>query len=115
VALVDYAEKITTIFTKMESLRTLVRPANREHVDRYLRNTLYMFHALGADMHDHTTLNSYQEKFSRYVELEEKRLSKNLLGVRYFIDGADTLELVTGSGRIEQVCNPSQLISWRSG
>ena len=44
-----------------------------------------------------------QAKFKSYVEAEESRMKRALEQVEYHIDATDTLALITGPGRIEQV------------
>jgi hypothetical protein len=43
------------------------------------------------------------EKFKPYLDAEEARLGANLEAVDYILDGTDTLQLITGVGRIEKV------------
>lgn len=43
------------------------------------------------------------DRFQDYVELEEARIKGNLEKIKYHIDASDTLALVLGPGRMENV------------
>ena len=43
------------------------------------------------------------ERFKDYIEEEEGKMAKKLHSIMYFIDATNTLNLVTGSGRLEKV------------
>lgn len=52
---------------------------------------------------------SLREHFRSYIDLEEEQIRKNLLAINYDVDAADTVQLVTGPGRIERVSFLGQL------
>lgn len=113
-SIIDYAQKIENLFAKMEGVRTMVLPPNREVVDKYLAFVWVLVHSLTAATS--SLLSSGlddTEKFKLHLEAEEARLEKNLRAVDYVIDGIDTLKLITGGGRIEKVriqhCAPRYL------
>jgi hypothetical protein len=69
----------------------------------------------------HTIDNDDQEdeyqnsSFQDYAEGVEKQLEKRLERLNYLIDDRNTLSLVTGPGRLEEVCgnlSPANFISW---
>jgi hypothetical protein len=106
-SLVDYAGKIEELFAKMEGVRNVVLPPNRETIDRYLVNVFNVVHTLTAAVLSQSSSPSSGsaelERFKLYLEAEETRLGNNLRAVDYIIDGTDTLPLIVGVGRIEKV------------
>ncbi len=44
------------------------------------------------------------QRFIDYVNHEELRMADTLKTIAYYMDSRDTLDLVTGSGRLEKVC-----------
>jgi hypothetical protein len=99
-SLIDYAGKIEELFAKMEGVRSVVLPPNREAVDRYLVYVFGVVHILTAAV---LSQSDEPKRFKSYLEAEETRLGNNLRAVDYIIDGADTLPLIAGVGRIEKV------------
>jgi hypothetical protein len=89
----------------MESLKTLILSANREHTDKYFQGTWMAFHVLTAELRTkplHPAAG--MRAFAEYETMELQRLRKNLEDVRYYIDGSDTLQLILGyNRRIEKV------------
>jgi hypothetical protein len=106
-SLIDYAGKIEELFAKMEAVRSVVLPPNREAVDRYLVYVFEVVHTLtAAVVSQSSSLSSGSgepNRFKSYLEAEETRLGNNLRAVDYIIDGTDTLPLIVGVGRIEKV------------
>ena len=102
----DYSRKIGELFAKMEGVRSVVLPPNREAIDRYFTCVWISVHTLTAPMLLESSESSGPDdpkKFSSYLEAEEARLGNNLRAVNYIIDGIDTLPLIAGTGRIEKV------------
>jgi len=106
-SIINYARKIEELFAKIEGMRSVVLPPNREAVDRYFAFVWDAVHTLTA-----AVLSQYSsqysepddsEKFKSYLEAEEARLGNNLRAVDYIIDGIDTVPLIAGVGRIEKV------------
>lgn len=104
-SIIEYAKKIEELFAKMEGLRTVVLPPNRDAVDLYFASVWMPIHTLTAAVLSLSSRldDSAKLKFKPYLEAEEARLGKNLRAVNYIIDGTDSLELITGIGRIEKV------------
>jgi hypothetical protein len=102
-SIVDYAQKIETLFAKMEGVRTSLLPPNRAAFDDYFQSVWIFVHTLTAAVSSLSVGLDDPEKFKLYLEAEERRLGKNLQAVDYVIDGIDTLTLITGGGRIEKV------------
>jgi hypothetical protein len=81
-----------------------VLPTNRAAVDRYLasynlRSMEWIVNGV-SESHDDVSL---LEKFQVYVDEEEARLESMLKSFEYEIDAQNSLMLITGPGRIEQV------------
>ena len=106
-SIIDYAGKIEDMFAKMEGVRSVVLPPNREAVDRYFACVWRTIHSLtAAVLSQDSSQNSGPDdskRFTSYLEAEEARLGNNLRAVDYVIDGTDTLPLIAGVGRIEKV------------
>ena len=105
-SLIDYAQKIENLFTKMEGVRSVVLPPNREAFDRYFGCVWEVVHTLTAAVLPQSSQSSGPDesrKFKSYLEAVEARLGNNLQAVDYVIDGVDTLPLITGVGRVEKV------------
>jgi hypothetical protein len=110
-SLIDYAKKIEELFAKMEGVRSVVLPPNREAVDRYLVYIFEVVHTLTTAVLSQSSSPSPSpssgsgepKRFKSYLEAEETRLRNNLRAVDYIIDGTDTLPLIAGVGRIEKV------------
>ncbi|KAG8818704.1 hypothetical protein FRC17_010740 [Serendipita sp. 399] len=104
----DWRVKIGSILDAMYGLleQGEILPTNRHVVDHYvcsdqinLADLLVRSVARYTEENNTTTL---EEKIKPYMDDEEKRLRTNLEGVGWNIDGFDTLNLVTGPGRIER-------------
>jgi hypothetical protein len=105
-SLIDYAQKMEDLLAKMEGVRSVVLPPNREAVDQYFGCVWDVVHTLTAAVNSQTSQISVPDdskKFKPYLEAVEVRLGNNLQAVDYIIDGVDTLPLITGVGRVEKV------------
>jgi hypothetical protein len=103
-SIIDYANKIDELFSKMEGVYTEVLPLNRQAVVDYFANVWEPVHTIIAALLPlQYGQDDEPEKFRSYLEKEEDRLGNNLKAVDYIIDGTDTLTLITGIGRIEKV------------
>jgi len=105
-SLIDYAQKIEDLIAKMEGVRNVVLPPNREAFDRYFGVVWEVVHTLTAAVLSQSSQSSgpdESKKFKSYLEAVEARLGNNLQAVDYIIDGVDTLPLITGAGRVEKV------------
>jgi hypothetical protein len=105
-SIIDYSRKIQDLFAKMEGVRSVVLPPNREAIDRYFASVWAVVHTLTAPMLSESSESSRPDdikKFDSYLEAEEARLGNNLRAVDYIIDGIDTVPLISGIGRIEKV------------
>ena len=87
----------------MEGIRSHVLPPNREAIDGYFTYVWEPIHTLTAAVISLQPGPNNPDKFKPYLEAEESRLAANLRALDYIIDGADTLTLITGVGRIEKV------------
>ena len=106
-SIIEYALKIEDLFAKMEGVRSMVLPPNREAVDLYFEYAWTCVHTLtAAVLSQHSSQQSGPDdpkRFNSYLEAEEARLGNNLRAVDYVIDGIDTVPLIAGVGRIEKV------------
>ncbi|KAJ7757039.1 hypothetical protein B0H16DRAFT_1885755 [Mycena metata] len=84
-----YTNKILLLLQKMFAILPNILPVNKSSVDTTC-----------------TVNEPLQAKFKSFVEAEETRLRANLEAVQYDIDAYDTLELVTGPGRIDRYLLP---------
>jgi hypothetical protein len=106
-SIVEYARKIEELFAKMEGVRSVVLPPNREVIDGYFGYVWRAVHTLTAAVLSQPSPSSSGsddvKKFELHLEAEEARLGNNLRAVDYIIDGIDTIPLIAGVGRIEKV------------
>jgi len=102
-SIINYAKRIEELFAKMEGVRAIVLPPNREPIDDYFDHIWEPVHSLTAAVISLPSEASNPEKFKLYLEAEEARLDSHLKSVDYTIDGTDTLTLITGVCRIEKV------------
>ncbi|KAI8969692.1 hypothetical protein BD414DRAFT_518441 [Trametes punicea] len=101
-----YVVETDHILDKMFSLKAHVLPANRRAVERYLDRVWSPITELTTAFRRAERNDVVEERFRSYVSAEEDRLRTALESVRYDIDAADTLQLVTGPGRIEKFLFP---------
>lgn len=76
---------------------------NMPEINEYLSTVYSYIVTLQMAVKPCSLSDGLREKFETYVEAEEARLEANLETVKYDIDAPDTLALITGPGRIEQV------------
>ncbi|KAF8497394.1 hypothetical protein F5888DRAFT_1906711 [Russula emetica] len=109
-SIIDYARKIEELFAKMEGVRSVVLPPNREVIDGYFGYVWRAVHTLTAAVLSQSSSQSSGsddlKNFKSYLEAEEARLGNNLRAVDYIIDGIDTIPLIAGVGRIEKAVFP---------
>ncbi|KAI1785559.1 hypothetical protein LXA43DRAFT_1115141, partial [Ganoderma leucocontextum] len=101
-AMTHYIAEIEQLLDKMFAVKSLVLPANRRFLERYLDSVWSLITELTTGFRRAEWSNAMRDKFESYVEEEEDRMRRKLETIRYDIDGADTLILVTGPGRIEK-------------
>ena len=102
-AMTRYIVQIDQLLNKMFAVKSLVLPANRRFVERYLDAVWTLITELTLGFRRAEWSDAMREKFESYVVEEEDRVRRKLETIRYDIDGADTLILVVGPGRIEKV------------
>ena len=98
-----YVIEIDRILDKMFAVKPHVLPANRRSVELYLDQIWSPITALTTGFRRADRNDVLEERFQSYVLAEEDRLRDALERVRYDIDAPDTLQLITGPGRIEKV------------
>ncbi|KAL7286008.1 hypothetical protein ACG7TL_001125 [Trametes sanguinea] len=101
-----YVVDIDHILDKMFAIRSHVLPANRRSVERYLDQVWSPITELTTAFRRAERNDVVEDRFRDYVQAEENRLREGLEQARYDIDAADTLQLVTGPGRIEKYLFP---------
>ncbi|KAK7042365.1 hypothetical protein R3P38DRAFT_2890069 [Favolaschia claudopus] len=98
-----YATKIHQIMCKMFAIIPKILPTNTTAVNQYLSSIYEGVTTLALSVNAPGYLSDATlDKFKPYLESEEARLKGNLEAVKYDIDALDTLELVTGAGRIDR-------------
>ncbi|KAF7341977.1 hypothetical protein MVEN_01784700 [Mycena venus] len=101
-----YANKISELLGKMFAILPKILPANKSSVNMYLDMIYRGVWSVVASLNPCNVNEALHAKFSSYIEAEETRIRGNLEAVQYDIDAPDTLELVTGEGRIERYVLP---------
>lgn len=102
-AMTHYIVEIDHLLDNMFAIKSLVLPANRRFVERYLDSVWSLITELTTGFRRAEWNDAMREKFQSYVVEEENKMRERLETIRYDIDAADTLVLVTGPGRIEKV------------
>ncbi|KAJ7084934.1 hypothetical protein C8R44DRAFT_894044 [Mycena epipterygia] len=123
-AMTTYVSMITEILAKMFAIIPNIDPVNKTSVNNYLNTVYQRVQSFRASLNPCCVNAGLQEKFATYVTAEEARLrgryrsrsqnstptgwssAENLEGFQYDIDAPDTLELVTGPGRIDRFVLP---------
>lgn len=106
-----YRDQIRHLLTTMFTLRNDVLPQNRFFVDEYLFKIWLGVIKIVESLRPVTPIfNHLEGRFKEYTWHEEDRIRRNLDGVRYNLDAPDTVSMVAGPGRIENVSRsePSQ-------
>ena len=98
-----YIAQIDELLEKMFAIKSLVLPANRRFVERYLDSVWSFVTELTSGFRRAEWSHVLREKFHSHVARQEVEMRERLETVRYDIDAADTLLLVIGPGRIEKV------------
>ncbi|TBU41129.1 hypothetical protein BD309DRAFT_868889 [Dichomitus squalens] len=101
-AMTHYVVQIDHLLDKMFAVKSHVLPANRRFVERYLDSVWSLITELTTGFRRAEWNDAMRENFQSYVVDEENRMRERLETIRYDIDAADTLILVTGPGRIEK-------------
>ncbi len=110
-----YRDKISVIIAKMFSLRRSIRLVDQEVLDIYLA---------GVHREAETLTRAFRPEpvsvppvlaklFQERGDNVEGRLRKGLETVRYLIDAPDTLSLIVGPERVEEVSNACYVSVWR--
>lgn len=102
-AMTHYAVQIDNLLEKMFAIKSLILPANRRFVEKYLDSVWSLVTELTTGFRRAEWSDALRERFQSYVLAEEEKMREQLEIVRYDIDAADTLLLITGPGRIEKV------------
>ncbi|KAI9062327.1 hypothetical protein FKP32DRAFT_1612624 [Trametes sanguinea] len=101
-----YVVDIDHILDKMFAIKSHILPANRRSVERYLDQVWSPITELTTALRRAERNDVVEDRFRGYVQAEEDRLREGLEQARYDIDAVDTLQLVTGPGRIEKYLFP---------
>ena len=111
-----YFNRIQVMLARIAIISKEVLPSNRSLVNllnvwphaRFLDMILAGVYGTVQDTPDDGQLF---ERFKDYIEEEEVRMAKKLHSIMYFIDATNTLNFVTGSGRLEKVCHASSRLT----
>lgn len=106
-SLAHYKNKIFLILQEMDRLHREVLKENRFYVDAYFLH--YAITGIELVMRATNTAEEYDVSAElvsltkAHTNTEEERLRKNLENIRYDMDSAGTVNLITGPGKIEHV------------
>ncbi|KAL1937671.1 hypothetical protein VTO73DRAFT_12946 [Trametes versicolor] len=101
-----YVIEIDSLLDKMFAIKKHVLPANRRSVEQYLDVIWSPITELTTGFRRIERNDVVEERFQPYVDAEENRLRDALQDIKYDIDAADILQLVTGPGRVEKFLFP---------
>ncbi|KAH7099932.1 hypothetical protein BKA62DRAFT_673164 [Auriculariales sp. MPI-PUGE-AT-0066] len=107
------AQSIQNLRAQMIAYSYNVLPCNRARVDRYLYNPNmdgidYLTRSMATDWSDDDEDEGLMShlliwyRSNEYLQSEKERLKKGLEGIGWEIDAFNTLQLITGTGRIER-------------
>ena len=111
-----YFTRIHILLARIAVISEEALQTNRSFVDKFncsWSTTYAMDHILAGVrkfINDSSFEDQLLERFKSHIDDEELRMRKRLRSVRYHIDAANTLSLVTGSGRIEKASVRSVLL-----
>ncbi|CDO69805.1 hypothetical protein BN946_scf184803.g3 [Trametes cinnabarina] len=88
-----YVVEIDHLLDKMFAVKSHVLPANRRAVERYLDQVWSPITELTTAFRRAERNDVVEDRFRDYADAEEDRLREGLMGVKYDIDAADTLQL----------------------
>ncbi|KXN91180.1 hypothetical protein AN958_02747 [Leucoagaricus sp. SymC.cos] len=111
ISLADYKNKIFLVLKEMDRLHHQVLKENRYHVDSYLCNDsicgIELLLRSTKTSKDYTQIPHELSSLTEfYTRKEEDKLRLNLENIRYDMDSAATVTLITGPGRIERFLFP---------
>ncbi|KAJ7785322.1 hypothetical protein DFH07DRAFT_976101 [Mycena maculata] len=107
-----YVDKINELLEKMFAILPHIRQANKSAANTYLKLVYKPIYTLIKSLNPCYVGYSVSDKFQSYIASEEARIRgkyyahSNLESVKYDIDEANTLQLVTGQGRIDKFVLP---------
>jgi len=99
----SYCEKIGEIFDGMIRLSDEVLPENRKEVNEYICYVWEEVNIFTRSIKLEKGTEELRTKFKSHVDAEEARLEKNLEDIKYDIDSYDSVQLISGHGRVETV------------
>jgi hypothetical protein len=98
-----YCAKIEEMFDAMIHLSDEVLPENRQALYTYVNTVWSQVTPFVRSFKGEGGTEELRSKFESYVAAEESRLRRNFEDINYRIDGPDTVQLVSGEGRLETV------------
>ncbi|KAI0265443.1 hypothetical protein BC834DRAFT_825092 [Gloeopeniophorella convolvens] len=101
-SMIWYANRLEDLFARIEGIYSQVLAPNREVVAFYQAKVRRLLHTFTSTLRGEEYAPHW-DKFSTYVEEQEKLLIANLQTIDYSIDAVDTIALVTGENRLEKV------------
>ena len=99
----SYCEKIGVIFDAMIHLSDEVLPENRKEVNEYICYVWEEVNTFTRSIKLEKGTEELRTKFKSHVDAEEARLQKNFEDIKYDIDSYDSVQLISGHGRVETV------------
>ena len=92
----------------MFALRKDILPQNRTWVDNYLESVWLPAVKTIESLLPATRIPSHvKTKFRQFVQMEERRITEKLESIKYNIDALETVQMIMGTGSIENVSTSS--------
>lgn len=98
-----YCAKIEELFDAMISLSDKVLPENRQAVYTYVEAVWRPVAVFVQSIGKEEGTEELRSKFEFHVAAEESRLHRNFEDINYRIDSANTVRVISGTGRPETV------------
>ena len=112
----DYFDKITEVLDELHQTAVKVLPGNRALIETYVDGISCLNWILaGAKKARRKCLQNYDDEigqqFQDYIQSEEDRLNSNLKRIQYQLDSTDTVNVVLGKARLEEVINSRPIVN----
>lgn len=98
-----YCERIEEIFDDMVPLTRKVLPENQNRVCDYVLAAWRRFSVFVRSIKREEYTDELKSKFESRIVAEEDRLRRNFEVTNYRVEGADTIRVISGGGRLETV------------
>ena len=98
-----YCKRIEEIFDAMVPLTRKILPENQRRVGDYVLEAWRKFSVFVKSIKREEYTDELKSKFESRIIDQEDRIRRNFEVTNYRVDGADTIRVISGDGRLETV------------